>query len=1157
MISEAGQRFGPYEILAKLGSGGMGVVYRAWDERLHREVAVKLLYDQYQAPGMRERFLLEARAASALAHPHICTIFDIGQQDGEPYLVMELLEGMTLRDKIAQAACSSEEIVRYSEEISDALAAAHAKGIVHRDIKPANVFLQGRAGAESQVKVLDFGLAKVSLALRSGRASRALEITSAGSTVGTLAYMSPEQARGEALDLRSDLFSLGVVMYEMATRRTPFRGATTALVFQALLTQAPDPIRTWNVTVPRELERVIMRLLAKDRFQRFQSAAEVQEVLRKLESRGDGDWLKRIPRAAIPLVPAVDPIARRNRTRRSETIDVVPRLLDPGSTPLPATKEPPVEDSQILRPRRLPRRENRPRESSFASRLELARSHEMTQLQESTSPFPIDSADNNNFATGGSAKDHVFTSDSSPADNSSEPSTEPLSSSASSLAAPEPTASAHPSSSTTSLEQIAVSGSETTLRETGGSAIVANEQSADSRISDPTFEVAPKRSPETKKSIPGSSNPGLSPTLAPINTSSEIANKTVRAGRSKRSTWFFVGGGSVLLVLALLFFAFRSGSLSEVVLAPTDTILIAPLTNRSGDASLNDAVSEGLELELEQRSRLHWLGMSALRAGVHRVAAQDHLVQADIPMRSIAQTLGARAYIYGEISKKEQGFLLRVYIVDAASNDRLGSVTETAENETQLSAAITQLAIGLRQKLGDTETGSAQTSETPLSLQATGNMAALEAYAKGEAARADGNLSAAASLYEQASSFAPDFALPQLRLAWIYDRVGAELAAGQSAARALALAHRAGDRVEPLARIADALLSKQDPLQAAETARQLAAKRPDDQEALILLAHVMRVQGHMTEALLSAEQAYHRHPFSGDSYDEAALALIGLDRYDTALSLAATAAKSGVHCECGVTAAQYLSGAKFVPDSQDAQPDLKVLEDRAFELDDAGQLTAGLALWRAAVESVRPQVQLVSAAAIMLSSAAVDRALVSRCAQALPLAHEASLIAYGRRAAFQIALTNALCLSNTTGSTKDEAESRLVEGAGLHSLSRTLFAPTVAAARDLQSRQPMRALASTSGFVDQRDVLPTAVYLRGLARQAEGENGIAATDLESVARRRGYAFLSHATVAPLADYHLEFSLRSAGHIKEANNAGAAFQRLWAESDPGLISSLSR
>src|ERR1700735_2499731 len=172
MIPAAGQRLGPYEILGRLGSGGMGLVFSAWDARLQRDVAIKLPRDEYSTPDMRERFLQEARAASGLNHPNICTIFDIGEQDGDPYLVMELLEGETLKDRIARGALLADEIVRYAVEITDALTVAHAKGIVHRDIKPANIFLVKMPSGRSQAKVLDFGLAKIALEMRGGWESR-------------------------------------------------------------------------------------------------------------------------------------------------------------------------------------------------------------------------------------------------------------------------------------------------------------------------------------------------------------------------------------------------------------------------------------------------------------------------------------------------------------------------------------------------------------------------------------------------------------------------------------------------------------------------------------------------------------------------------------------------------------------------------------------------------------------------------------------------------------------------------------------------------------------------------------------------------------------------------------------------------------------------
>ena len=293
MFPEAGEKLGPYEILGELGGGGMARVYRGWDRRLHREVAIKVIDDRLAMPGIGERFLREARAASALSHPNICTIFDIGEQDGAPYLVMELLEGETLRERINQDVIPVDEILRYSSEVADALAAAHARGIVHRDVKPANIFLVKKPNGSGQAKMLDFGLAKIDQFANEEREFGS-NLTTMGATVGTVSYMSPEQARGEKLDARSDLFSLGIVMYEMATGQLPFRGNTSALVFVQLLGQmSPEPIRKFNGQIPAELEQVIMKLLAKSPRARYQSANELTDELQELAEQRSG-WLTRV-----------------------------------------------------------------------------------------------------------------------------------------------------------------------------------------------------------------------------------------------------------------------------------------------------------------------------------------------------------------------------------------------------------------------------------------------------------------------------------------------------------------------------------------------------------------------------------------------------------------------------------------------------------------------------------------------------------------------------------------------------------------------------------------------------------------------------------------------------------------------------------------------
>ncbi len=1012
---------GPYEILGRLGGGGMGLVFRAWDERLHREVAIKLVRDGYQVPGTRERFLQEARAASGLNHPNICTIFDTGEQDGDPYLVMELLEGETLKERISRGALSAEEILLRSREVAEALSAAHAKGIVHRDIKPANIFLVKKQNGTSQAKVLDFGLAKVrKTKVGQGASVDAIEraervhtlqaadepsgLTLAGATVGTVAYMSPEQARGHVLDLRSDLFSLGVVMYEMATRRIPFRGTTSTKVFVQLLENDPEPVRNWNDSIPRELERAILKLLAKDRRERFQSARELNEELDKISGKLNRSvWLKRSAPAPVPLVRSLEPVAARQKrpVKRDSTPDATQIRNESGSG----------AGDVIIRPLRIPE-DVRPVESAGKT------------------------------VSQGSV-----------------------------LTASDPSGGRKPGSSGgRGTPALARSRSGVTQFEFGLDDLPPVEERHAEIASEP--QAPPRRSVMRLM----------------------IASVLVTA----------IGMGAYALV--------RSGRLSSAALAPNDVLLLTVVQDKTGEA-LGGAVLEGLEIALRQSPTLNVRGDDTYRAGLHQLEGNS-IASA----RVVAQRVGAKAYLFGEISGHAP-YTISVDVLDAVSNDKLTSLTQQASTRQEIPAAIDSLVRSLRSELGEGARSIAETS-VPLSREGTDDMSALESYSTAEAAMQAGRANDAIKAYMRAVGRDERFIQAQMRLAWLYQTQNAEVAAIAAAEHAQAASKGADEKVRLRAQFCYEMIAVGDYGRAATTIRHYTERFPRDVDGMVGLSRVLLAQGHLVEALLAAQQAYEVDPYRADAYAEAEKAMIGLDRFDSALQLETQAKQLGIAASGLRLAAGYLAGREDVVAEETRSFHNRLQTNRAeppaaiasygLYLDNSGRMDE--AAWNNAVATTKAVPELASARAYLFAQRALDRALLEDCSKALTLVRASDALSGGNASRFRSGMAAALCGERANTERAITSLEQLRSGG----TAVTRYGPLgLRAALAISEKDPGKALDLLSEIQPQ-DELSLVPYLRALAYGAQGDQEQAMINLRAVMEHRGTVFLAGSNLYPVA-----------------------------------------
>ena len=635
MVPQVGQRIGPYEILGRLGSGGMGLVFSAWDARLQRDVAIKLLREEYATPEMRSRFLQEARAASGLNHPNICTIFDIGEQEGDPYLVMELLKGETLRSRINQGGITPKEILRVAHDIADALTVAHARGVIHRDIKPANIILVNKPGGLFGTKVLDFGLAKIDTGYGG---DSLMDLTNTGTTVGTVSYMSPEQARGESLDFRSDLFSLGVMLYEMATGRLPFQGATSALVFVQLLSHPPDAIRPQNPLITEDLEFLILKLLDKDRNRRFQSAAELMEAVDLIPFAGSSPSRVQYTQAAPLSTPPAAPVDRRESTnpvpveRRNSR--VFPRT--PGEPPtLPIRRPQSLGASSPATPVAKP--PSTPAEETKPARPAMSGDEFLRPVRRVATPSAESSAYNLRAARESSGVLPAATT--------------PMESSPRVTPAPPP-----PSSSASNIPAAQRPMSQQAVRPVSSSQTevpAMNLPRVTSVRPTPRFFAKLDDGPETPKQESSKhSVPKAESVKVPVASQPRVvaasAYKPAETEEPKPRMWLLIVGLGVMLVIGALAWNYWPRTA-----APTGNrtvpVVIAHVTNLTGIETLPGAFAAGLELDLAQSPQILVQTESILLAGTRALGDNDADVTSLEGARKAARPTGAAEMVFGEV----------------------------------------------------------------------------------------------------------------------------------------------------------------------------------------------------------------------------------------------------------------------------------------------------------------------------------------------------------------------------------------------------------------------------------------------------------------------------------------------------------------------------